>query len=163
MAAWKRLNRIVPQDEEIIYEGSFSVEGGNFENAGQVSSQVKAILRKFNVPKETIRRAALVTYESEINIVSYATQGEIKLVVKPEEVVVEARDEGPGIEDIELAMQAGYSTANEKIREMGFGAGMGLCNIDTYSDIFEITSEVGKGTYLRMVVKIDQAGKNEAK
>lgn len=146
----------MPQDDGILYQDSFPVEGGNFETAGQVSSRIKAILKNLNLPKEVVRRAALVAYESEINIVSYATQGEIKIAVKPEEVVVEANDVGPGIEDIELAMQAGYSTANEKIREMGFGAGMGLFNINTYSDIFDITSEVGKGTYLRMVVKINE-------
>lgn len=146
----------MPQDDGIIYQDVFAVEGGNFETAGQVSSRIKAILKNLNLPKEVVRRAALVTYESEINIVSYATQGEIKLVVKPEEVVVEASDVGPGIEDIELAMQAGYSTANERIREMGFGAGMGLYNINTYSDVFKITSEVGKGTHLYMVVKIDE-------
>lgn len=149
----------MPQDDGIIYQNSFCVEGGNFETAGQVSGQIKAILKSLNLPKEVIRRAALVAYESEINIVSYATEGEIKLTVKPEEVVVEASDVGPGIEDIELAMQAGYSTANEKIREMGFGAGMGLFNINTYSDIFKITSEVGKGTHLHMVIRTNEQKK----
>jgi len=145
----------VPQGDNLIYEESFPVEGGNFEAAGQVSSNIKAVLKRLNLPKEIIRRAALVAYESEINIVSYALQGRIKLAVTDKEVFVEAIDEGPGIEDIELAMQAGYSTANERIREMGFGAGMGLTNINTYSDLFTIASEVGKGTHLRMIVKID--------
>ncbi|HOJ52354.1 MAG TPA: hypothetical protein PLT64_08135 [Syntrophales bacterium] len=151
----------MPQGDGIIYQDSFPVEGGNFETAGQVSGRIKAILKNLNLPKEIIRRATLVAYESEINIVSYATRGEIKLIVKPEEVIVEADDIGPGIEDIELAMQAGYSTANEKIREMGFGAGMGLFNINTYSDIFKISSEVGKGTHLHMVVKVNEKEPNE--
>lgn len=148
----------MPQDESLVYEDFFPVEGGNFEAAGQVTGHIKAILKQLNLPKEVIRRAALVAYESEINIVSYAQQGKIKLAVSPREVIVEAIDEGPGIEDIELAMQAGYSTANDKIREMGFGAGMGLNNIDSYSDSFTIVSEVGKGTHLRMIVKINGNG-----
>ena len=139
--------------EEILYENSFPVEGGNFDNAGYVSSQIKALLKNLNLSKEVVRRAALVTYESEINIVSYANHGRIVLRVLPGEIVIDAIDEGQGIADIELAMQQGYSTATDKIREMGFGAGMGLCNINTFSDSFSITSELGKGTHLTMMVK----------
>lgn len=138
--------------EALIYESAFPVEGGNFDAAGSVSSQIKAILKRMKLPNEVIRRAALVTYESEINIVSYANHGNIILRVTPEHVMIEAIDEGQGIADIELAMQEGYSTATEKIREMGFGAGMGLSNIRNFSDFFRITSEVGKGTHLRMVI-----------
>lgn len=145
--------------EEALYENSFSVEGGNFDNAGSVSSQIKALLNSLKLSKDIVRRVALVTYESEINIVSYANKGQIVLRVMPERVVIEAIDEGQGIADIELAMQKGYSTATDKIREMGFGAGMGLCNINTFSDSFRITSELGKGTHLTMVVKINQDGK----
>jgi serine/threonine-protein kinase RsbT len=145
--------------EEALYENSFSVEGGNFDNAGSVSSKIKALLNSLQLSKDIVRRVALVTYESEINIVSYANKGQIVLRVMPERVVIEAIDEGQGIADIELAMQKGYSTATDKIREMGFGAGMGLCNINTFSDSFRITSELGKGTHLTMVVKINQDGK----
>ena len=139
-----------------IYENSFSVEGGTFDNAGHVSSQIKALLKKMKLSKEVVRRAALVTYEAEINICSYADRGKIHLRVTPEHVTVEAIDEGQGIVDIELAMQAGYSTATERIREMGFGAGMGLGNIKNFSDFFRITSEIGKGTHLKMVIRIDK-------
>ncbi|MDD5168233.1 MAG: ATP-binding protein [Syntrophales bacterium] len=148
----------MPHHEEAIYENSFPVEGGNFDNAGSVSSQVKALLKRLKIPKEIVRRVALVTYESEINIVSYANQGKIVLRVTQEQVVIEAIDEGQGIADISLAMQKGYSTATDKIREMGFGAGMGLFNIDNFSDSFHITSILGEGTHLTMVIKHTMEG-----
>jgi serine/threonine-protein kinase RsbT len=139
--------------EHILYQRSFYVEGGNFNYAGIVSTSIKSILKKMDLPGEVARRSALVSYESEINIVSYARKGIIILQVDAGKVQIEAIDEGPGIPNIELAMQQGYSTANQRIREMGFGAGMGLCNIKQYSDIFDISSEVGKGTYLKMIIK----------
>ncbi|MDX9821544.1 MAG: hypothetical protein RBT20_06395 [Syntrophales bacterium] len=140
-----------------MYEDSFVVEGGNFDNAGRVSSHIKSILKKIGLASDVVRRAALVAYESEINIVSYSRKGLIHLLVGPDRVLIEAVDEGQGIADIELAMQEGYSTATEKIREMGFGAGMGLCNIKNFSDYFQITSEVGRGTCLKMVISINDA------
>jgi len=140
-------------DEKPLYEGSFTVVGGNFDNAGEVSTNIKAILKKIGLSKDVIRKAALVAYESEINIVSYARKGMIRLRVVPECIMIEALDEGQGIPDIEQAMQPGFSTASQKIREMGFGAGMGLCNIRRFSDVFHISSEVGKGTHLRMIIK----------
>ena len=139
--------------EKPLYEGSFTVAGGNFDNAGEVASNIKAVLKQIGLPKDVIRKAALVTYESEINIVSYARKGMIRLRVVPDCIMIEAIDEGQGIPDIEQAMQPGFSTANNKIREMGFGAGMGLCNIRSFSDIFHISSEVGKGTHLKMIIK----------
>ena len=127
--------------------------GGNFDNAGEVSSSIKTILKQIGMANDVVRKAALVAYESEINIVSYARKGMIRLRVVPEFIMIEAIDEGQGIPDIEQAMQPGYSTANQKIREMGFGAGMGLCNIRSFSDTFNISSEVGKGTHLKMIIK----------
>ena len=156
MAAWKGSTTNVFSHEPAIYENSFPVEGGTYENAGHVSSQIKALLKRMKISKEVVRRAALVTYESEINICSYARSGKIVLRVTPEHVMIEAIDEGQGIVDIELAMQEGYSTATDRIREMGFGAGMGLCNIKNFSDFFRITSEIGKGTHLKMVIRIDK-------
>ncbi|MGO9136784.1 MAG: ATP-binding protein [Syntrophales bacterium] len=140
-------------DEKPLYEGSFTVVGGNFAHAGEVSTNIKAILKKIGLSKDAVRKAALVAYESEINIVSYARKGMIRLRVVPDSIMIEAIDEGQGIQDIEQAMQPGFSTANQKIREMGFGAGMGLCNIKSFSDVFQILSEVGKGTYLKMIIK----------
>ncbi len=139
--------------EDIPYQRSFYVEGGNFSYAGIVSTSIKSILKQMDFPNDIVRKTALVSYESEINIVSYARKGVIKLTVLSDVIQIEAIDEGPGIPNIELAMQEGYSTADNKIREMGFGAGMGLCNIKNYSDQFDLTSEVGKGTSLKMVIK----------
>jgi serine/threonine-protein kinase RsbT len=137
-----------------IYESSYTVEGGNFDEAGKVSSQIKANLKKLNLTQDVVMKAALVAYESEINIVSYAKKGMIQITVTPQNIKIETIDEGQGIPDIDLAMQEGYSTATSKIREMGFGAGMGLCNIKKFSDLFQITSEIGKGTHLKMVINI---------
>jgi anti-sigma regulatory factor (Ser/Thr protein kinase) len=141
--------------EKPIFESSYTVQGGNFDEAGKVASQIKISLKKLGLRTDVIRKAALVAYESEINIVSYARKGTIHISITPERVKIETIDEGQGIPDIELAMQEGYSTANTKIREMGFGAGMGLCNIKKYSDEFKITSEIGKGTHLKMIIRIN--------
>jgi len=139
-----------------MYDGSFSVAGGNFEEAGKVSGKIKTILKEMGIQKNVVRMAAVITYESEINIVSYARHGIIRLRVQPGHVEIEALDEGPGISDIRLAMQQGWSTATDKIREMGFGAGMGLNNIRNFSDIFHISSDVGSGTRLKMIIRIPQ-------
>jgi serine/threonine-protein kinase RsbT len=144
--------------EASFYENSFPVEGGTFKNAGRVSSQVKALLKKMKFPAEIVRRAAIVTFEAEINICSYADRGKIVLRVTPTDVTIEAIDEGQGIPDIKLAMQTGYSTATEGIMRMGFGAGMGLGNIKRFSDSFCITSEIGKGTRLIMTILLEPAG-----
>ncbi len=144
--------------EDPPYRESFPVDGGNFDDAGLVSGEIKSRLREMGLANDVVRRAALVSYESEINIVSYARQGKISLEVLPGHVIIEAVDEGQGIADIRLAIQEGWSTATEKIREMGFGAGMGLHNIRTYSDIFHISSEIGSGTRLKMVIHVPPEG-----
>lgn len=138
--------------ENTLHQHSFDIEGGNFTNAGTVSTRIKSILKKMGLPDDVVRKSAIVCYESEINIVSYARKGVIKLTITPKTVEIEAIDEGPGIPNIELAMQQGYSTANQQIREMGFGAGMGLHNIKCFSDKFDISSEVDKGTFLKMII-----------
>lgn len=135
-----------------LYQGSLIIEGGNFNNAGIVSTNIKTILKKLGLPGDVVRKSAIVCYEAEINVVSYARKGIVSLTVTPSTVEIEVVDEGPGIPNIELAMQEGYSTADQRIREMGFGAGMGLCNINNYSDVFKITSEIGKGTHLKMTI-----------
>jgi anti-sigma regulatory factor (Ser/Thr protein kinase) len=142
--------------EKWLYENSFPVDGGNFDDAGQVSGRIKTILKEMGIENDVVRMAAVITYESEINIVSYARHGMIRLHVLPEYVEIEVVDEGPGISDIRLAMQQGWSTATDKIREMGFGAGMGLNNIRNFSDIFHISSDVGSGTRLKMIIHIQQ-------
>ncbi len=136
-----------------LYSESFHIEGGNFNSAGIVSTSIKSILKKLGIPGEIVRKAAIVSYEAEINVVSYAKKAVVNLTVVPGAVRIEVVDEGQGIPNIDLAMQEGYSTADQRIREMGFGAGMGLCNIRNYSDDFHIESEVGKGTHLKMTIQ----------
>ena len=145
--------------ETVVYQNSFPVEGKTFKNAGRVSSEVKALLKGMQLSQEVVRRAAVVTYEAEINICCYADRGRIVLRVTPKFITIEAIDEGEGIDDIELAMTDGYSTATDHIRSMGFGAGMGLSNMKNFSDTFRIISEPGKGTHLKMIIAIhrDQA------
>jgi len=133
-------------------ECSFPVEGERFDQAGKVSVEVKKALRKVGVPDDILRRAAIATYESEVNIISYAVHGTVNLQVTGDHIVLDIQDIGPGIDNIEQAMEQGYSTANDRIREMGFGAGMGLFNIKNCSDTFEISSEQGKGTHLRILI-----------
>ncbi len=134
------------------YEHSFPVEGERFDEAGKVSVEVKKTLRKIGIPDDILRRVAIATYESEVNIISYAVHGTVGLRVTCDYILLDIQDIGPGIDNIEQAMVQGYSTANDRIREMGFGAGMGLFNIKNCSDTFEISSEQGKGTHLRILI-----------
>ena len=145
--------------ENYIYQDSFDIEGGNFNKAGIVSTRIKSILKSMGLAAEVVRKCAIVCYESEINVVSYARKGVVNLTVNSETVLIEVVDEGPGIPNIDEAMQQGYSTADHKIREMGFGAGMGLHNIKSYSDEFNISSEVGKGARLLMKITISNVDK----
>lgn len=137
------------------FEQSFSIAGGDFSNAGEVSSKVKKILQEAGISPKVIRRATIATYEAEMNVVCYARQGTLTLSVTPEVLRIKVEDEGRGIEDINLAMKEGYSTASEEIREMGFGAGMGLPNIRKNSDAFHITSVVGQGTVLEIAIQME--------
>jgi anti-sigma regulatory factor (Ser/Thr protein kinase) len=136
-----------------FFEKSFNIDGGDFVNAGEVASKIKKILQGMGISNQVIRRATIATYEAEMNVVWYARQGTLTLSVTPEELHIKVTDEGNGIEDVELAMQEGYSTASEKIREMGFGAGMGLPNIKKNSDEFYIASVVGQGTVLDITIR----------
>jgi len=146
------LKPAVNVSEKNLIKYSFEVEGGNFDTAGTVSTRIKSILKESGLPSDVVRKSAIVSYEAEINVVSYAKKGFINLSVTPTAVEIEVNDEGPGIPDIEQAMEQGYSTAGQHIREMGFGAGMGLYNIKSYSDRFDISSEVDKGTVLKMII-----------
>jgi serine/threonine-protein kinase RsbT len=144
---------------EAIVEKSFAITGGDFTNAGEVSSKVKKILQEVGVPSRIIRRVTISTYEAEMNVVCYARQGTLTLSVTPELLRIRVADEGKGIEDIQLALKEGYSTASDRIREMGFGAGMGLPNIKKNSDEFHISSVIGKGTVLEIAIR-RQPGEN---
>lgn len=134
----------------------FHVEGGNFTKAGAASSQLKKILKQLNADPKTIKRVVVAMYEAEVNIVAHAYQGDIFIDIDTEKIVIKLIDEGPGIPDIELAMQQGFSTASSKVREMGFGAGMGLPNIKNNSDELKVTSEVNKGTIVEFVTYFNQ-------
>jgi len=131
---------------------SFPITGKNFGAAGEASSRIKGTLQKIGVAPQIIRRVAIVAYETEMNIVIHADRGELTLTVNPDCIEIVAADSGAGIADRELAMQEGYSTAPDYIREMGFGAGMGLPNIKRCADKFDLQSEPGKGTtvYVRI-------------
>lgn len=134
---------------------TFRIKGRNFAKAGSVSIAIKEILKELGIDPAIIRRAAIAAYEAEMNVVMYAAQGEMVLRLNPEKIRITLVDEGPGIKDIKMAMQEGYSTASEEIREMGFGAGMGLPNIKKNADIFELKSTVGKGTLCNIVIYLN--------
>ena len=139
--------------DDLLFEKSFNISGGDFVNAGEVASRVKKILQGLGLSNKDIRRATIAIYEAEMNVVWYARQGTLVLSVSPEALHIKVTDEGNGIEDVELAMREGYSTASEEIREMGFGAGMGLPNIKKNSDEFYIASVVGQGTVLDITIR----------
>jgi serine/threonine-protein kinase RsbT len=128
----------------------YSVQGGNFSGAGEASSRIKNVLKKLGIPYDTIKRVAIASYESEMNIVAYATKGKLLVDIEPGELNIIAADAGPGIPDIEKALQEGFSTATPLIREMGFGAGMGLPNMRKAADSMIIESVVGEGTTVKM-------------
>ncbi len=129
----------------------FDIEGGNFSKAGTASSDVKKVLKKLNVDPKLIKRIVVSIYEAEVNVVAHAYEGEMNVSIFPEKIVVRIVDKGPGIPDIELAMQKGYSTASAEVREMGFGAGMGLPNIKKNTNELNIKSEVGVGTEVELI------------
>jgi len=133
---------------------TYDVPGDDFTRAGEASSNLKSYLKKMGVPPEIVRKVAIAMYEGEINMVIHAGGGQIEVVISPEEIYMKLTDHGPGIEDIELAMQAGYSTAPDNIRNLGFGAGMGLPNMKKYTDELKIDSTVGVGTTVTMRVKM---------
>lgn len=135
---------------------NYEVDGSDLQSAGVASSAVKKVLRKLGVSPDVIRKVAISMYEAEINMVIHANGGNIDVAISPDQIRVVLADRGPGIDNIDLAMKEGYSTAPQTIREMGFGAGMGLPNIKKYADNMKISSELGKGTTVEIVVNIPQ-------
>ena len=132
----------------------FDVQGNDFTSAGQASVQVKKNLRQLGFDAEIIRRVSIAMYEGEINMVIHAGGGVAEVIVSEECIEIVLDDKGPGIKDIEQAMQAGYSTATESIRSLGFGAGMGLPNMKKNTDSMEIVSTIGVGTRITMRVNL---------
>ena len=139
-------------EEAIILK--YPISGEDFTRAGEASSVVKRKLKQMGVNPDAIRKVAIAMYEGEINMVIHADGGEITVEITPEKINMILDDKGPGIKDVELAMQAGYSTAPDEIRSLGFGAGMGLPNMKKYSDQMEIDTRIGEGTRITMTVYI---------
>ena len=131
----------------------YVVDGEDFTSAGEASAAVKKILKQLGFDSEVIRRVSISMYEAEINMVIHAGGGVATVEIDEDKIVITLKDEGPGIANVELAMQEGFSTAPDNVRMLGFGAGMGLPNIKKYSDDFEIKTEVLKGTTLVITVK----------
>ena len=132
----------------------YHVPGDDFTRAGEASGNVKRSLKQLGFPPDVIRRVSIALYEGEINMVIHAHGGEITVEITPDEILMSLEDQGPGIPDIELAMQEGWSAAKDEVRNLGFGAGMGLPNMKKYTDSMELTSTVGVGTTVRMSVSI---------
>ncbi len=132
-------------------EHKYYVKGGDFAHAGSASSKVKKMLKQLDVDPKKIKSIVIALYEAEVNIVAHAWEGEIRILIESDSITMVLEDKGPGIPDISQAMVEGFSTASKEVREMGFGAGMGLSNIKRNTDSLVITSEVGAGTTLKMV------------
>ena len=132
----------------------FDVDGENFTSAGEASVQVKKLLRQLGISPDVIRKVSIAMYEGEINMVIHADGGSADVLVDNDKVTIILADRGPGIADIEKAMQEGYSTAPDQIRSLGFGAGMGLPNMKRYTDDMKIESVVGEGTTVTMTVNL---------
>ncbi|WP_282039786.1 ATP-binding protein [Saccharicrinis aurantiacus] len=135
---------------------NYNVEGGDFTKAGNVASCVKKTLKQLNVNAKIIKRVVIALYEAEVNIVAHAYQGHVTIDIDDQYITMLLKDEGPGIEDIDLAMTQGFSTASAKVREMGFGAGMGLPNIKKNVDELTLESEINLGTTLCLKVKLTE-------
>ncbi len=130
----------------------YDVSGTDFTCAGEASSKIKRNLKELGFPTSVIRNVAIAVYEGEINMVIHGGGGVIDVEVSPECISIVLADQGPGIPDVSLAMQEGYSTAPDNVRQLGFGAGMGLPNIKKYTDEMIIETEVGKGTTIKLKV-----------
>ncbi|MBQ8391983.1 MAG: ATP-binding protein [Clostridia bacterium] len=132
----------------------YTVDADDFTVAGEASGAVKKVLKQLGFSSDIIRKVAVAMYECEINMVIHADGGVIDVEITPEKIRMIHSDKGPGIKDIEKAMQEGFSTADEKVRELGFGAGMGLPNMKRYTDEMNITTKIGEGTVVDMTVYV---------
>ena len=142
-------------DREILFNQTYKILGRDFSNAGSVSVKIKRILKEIGIKPELVYRVSICCYEAEMNAVMYAMIANFDFTITDKEVIINVEDEGPGIENIKKAMQEGYSTATAEMREMGFGAGLGLPNIKKNSDEFKIESEVSKGTKLHFKIYLN--------
>ena len=141
-----------------LLKKAFSIKAKDFMRAGGASIQVQGLLKTIGFDAALIRRVSVCAYESEMNVVMHGGDGTLTLTVDTQEIILEIEDRGQGIEDIELALQEGYSTASKEYREMGFGAGMGLPNIKKNADSFDLNSKKGAGTYLKICFRVAETG-----
>ncbi len=144
-------------DDTVLYSERHAISGNDFEHGGEAAARVKATMRELRLEPGTIRRLSIANFEAEMNVIMYAESAELVFTVTADSASVVVADHGPGIPDIDLAMQEGYSTATAEMRARGFGAGMGLPNIKRSTDWFTIESTPGVGTTLRYGVRISQA------
>ncbi len=144
-------------EDTVLYRETFTLTGNDFEHGGEAAAAVKAIMKDLGLDSGVIRRLSIANFEAEMNVIMYADRGQLEFEVCPDAVRVVVSDTGPGIPDIALAMQEGYSTATAEMRARGFGAGMGLPNIKRSTDYFEIASTPGVGTTLRYGVVLAPA------
>jgi anti-sigma regulatory factor (Ser/Thr protein kinase)/CBS domain-containing protein len=133
----------------------FFIKKFDFENAGHPSFELKKLLKEKNIPKKIIRRASIASYEMEINVAIHSDGGRISFLLDKEKIIIEAKDNGPGIANVEQVLEPGFSTANDWIRSLGFGAGMGIPNTKRVSDEFDIESEVGRGTIVKSTIYLE--------
>ncbi len=141
-------------DDRVLYSERYVITGNDFEHGGEAAGRVKATMREFGIDPGAIRRLSIANFEAEMNVIMYADSGELTFEVRPDAASVVVADRGPGIPDIAQAMQEGFSTATAEMRARGFGAGMGLPNIQRSTDWFTIESTPGVGTTLRYGVRI---------
>jgi CBS domain-containing protein/anti-sigma regulatory factor (Ser/Thr protein kinase) len=145
---------IIADRTQLIFE--YRVKGNDLTKGGEVASGIKKTLKRLGIHPDICRRAAIASYEAEMNLIFYANGGNIKVLARPNQIHISVKDTGPGIPDIQKALQPGFSTASEWIREMGFGAGMGLNNIQQCADDMDITSAVGKGTSIEIEISMEK-------
>ena len=132
-------------------EQTYLISGGDFSHAGDASSKVKKLLKQLDIDARKIKSIVIALYEAEVNIVAHAREGRIDIKIDKERITMVLTDRGPGIPDIDQAMVEGFSTASREVREMGFGAGMGLSNMKRNSDVLEISSRPGEGTTVKII------------
>jgi anti-sigma regulatory factor (Ser/Thr protein kinase) len=143
--------------DKVLLTFQSHIKSQDFDRAGEASSSLKKTLHRLGIHPQIVRRAAIASYEAEMNVVIYTNGGDVIAQVRPDQINIFVSDSGPGIEDVEKAMQPGYSTASEWVRELGFGAGMGLVNIKKCADKMDLTSKVGQGTYLKISIDLKDA------
>jgi CBS domain-containing protein/anti-sigma regulatory factor (Ser/Thr protein kinase) len=147
--------------DKIVLFFQYDVAGHDFKRAGESASRLKANLRRIGLDPQIVRRVAIATYEAEMNLIIYTYGGQIRVRVEPHEIFVKVKDSGPGIPDVAKALEPGYSTAPEWVRDLGFGAGMGLDNIRKCASKMDLKSTVGKGTQLSIYISVEDGAKSE--